>query len=333
MIERVLQEFWPAWKGEIRSGPSGWNNTTHFIDHPSGQTVLRIYNTHRDKAKIEFELAVLASLRQLPLSYKVPLPLRTASGEQIAQIQDGSERYAVLFSYIEGERPEASNVQAAYSLGEKSGELVQALAHIRVANPVVYPPYYELLRSYPACTEAFIRGFCDHPAPEFSDLREQLGILKAAYLHIMIKLDLLRNLPQQLVHGDLNYSNLLVDPQLPGNVTALLDFEFCTRDVRAMEPAVIISGLLGSEVEIEAVRMFCQGFGSHMRLTLEELKAIPVLIRLRMVDIFLHFTTRYLEGIDDASVLRRQISILAGSFERLDQSSVWVEALMEQYLV
>ncbi|MEC0255868.1 phosphotransferase [Paenibacillus lautus] len=333
MIQHLLQVYWPEWNGERVKGPTGWNNTTHFIHNEQRRSVMRIYNTHRDKARIEFEFAVLDSLQQVPLSFKIPAPLPSASGDKMVRVQDGSDRYACLFAYIEGVRPEEGSTQAAYSFGEKTGELVNALAVCSIGMEPVYPPYFELLQSYPACSEAFILDFCKQPPMEFKDQIEALHILKEAYADICSRLESLKNLPQQLVHGDLNLSNLLVDAEHPHTVTALLDFEFCTRDVRAMEPAVVISGFLGIADERKAIQQFCEGFASRVRLNAEEIAAIPVLMRLRMVDVFLHFLSRYREGTDESQVLREQVDMLAAGFKRMESSQKWLDDMLFQYLM
>ncbi|EHB64521.1 aminoglycoside phosphotransferase [Paenibacillus lactis 154] len=333
MIERLIQQFWPEWVGTVSQGAGGWNNTTRFIHQADRGCVLRIYNTHRDKDKIEFELAVLESLRQSKLSFDTPMPIPSAAGERIVQLPDGSQRYAVVFGFLEGERPEGNSLQAAYSFGEKTGELLKALGRIDIPRPPAYRPYYELLRSYPACTRETIEAFCLQPEPAFRDLHQELLRLLDAYDDICGRLGELRKLPQQLVHGDLNFSNLLVDPRQPEKVTALLDFEFCTRDVRVMEPAVAISGFLGFEEEREAISRFCQGFGSRIRLSPEEIEAIPVLIRLRMVDVFLHFMSRYHEGTDSAAVLQEQVPMLASGLRQLTDSMAWIREAAARFLL
>ncbi|MEC0205618.1 phosphotransferase [Paenibacillus lautus] len=333
MIQHLLQVYWPEWNGELVKGPTGWNNTTHFIHNELRRSVMRIYNTHRDKARIDFEFAVLDSLERVPLSFKIPTPLPSASGDKMVRVQDGSDRYACLFTYIEGVRPEEGSTQAAYSFGEKTGELVNALAVCSIGMEPVYPPYYELLQFYPASSEAFILDFCKQPPMEFKDQVEALHILKEAYADICSRLESLKNLPQQLVHGDLNLSNLLVDAEHPHTVTALLDFEFCTRDVRAMEPAVVISGFLGIADEREAIKQFCEGFASRVRLNAEEIAAIPVLMRLRMVDVFLHFLSRYREGTDEPQVLREQVDMLAAGFKRMESSQEWLDDMLFRYLM
>lgn len=333
MIQQLLQANWPDWNGDTVKGPTGWNNTTCFIYNSRRRSVMRIYNTHRDKSRIEFEFAVLDSLQPMNLSFKIPSPIPSTSGEKTVRVQDGSDRYACLFAYIEGAHPEEDSIQAAYSFGEKTGELVHVLAICSVGKEPVYPPYFELLQSYPSCSKAFILDFCMQPPLEFQEQRDELLSLQEAYIDICSRLDSIKSLPQQLVHGDLNFSNLLVDSENMYTVTALLDFEFCTLDVRVMEPAVVISGFLGIRDEREIIRQFCEGFASVVRLSAEEIIAIPVLMRLRLVDVFLHFLSRYRKGTDEVHILKEQVDMLANGFKSLERSQEWMEDLLFQTLM
>ena len=81
------------------------------------------------------------------------------SGDKMVRVQDGSERYACLFAYIEGVRPEEGKDSSAVFLRGEDGELVNALAVCSIGMKPVYPPYYESLQSYPVCNEAFILDF------------------------------------------------------------------------------------------------------------------------------------------------------------------------------
>lgn len=311
--------------GTIQKGTRGWNNTTYFIKNKAQSCVLRIYDTHRDRDKIKFEHAVLESLQAEKLSFKVPSLVRTLTGETIVQVEDGTGRYACLFEYIEGESPVDRSSMMIYSFGEAAGKLSTTLAKINPTGVPVYRPYYELEQSYPKCEREVVMDFCENPPEAFYDLRQDLHTLGEAYEDICNSLASLAELPKQLVHGDLNESNLLVDSKDAGKVTALLDFEFCTWDVRAMEPAVIISGFLGHEEDVNAVRHLCSAFGKQVRLLPEEIAAIPVLITLRIVDVFLHFMSRYFNEIDESSVLRQQVQMLTADLKKLSQSETWLE--------
>jgi Ser/Thr protein kinase RdoA (MazF antagonist) len=83
-------------------------------------------------------------------------------------------------------------------------------------------------------------------------------------------------LPEQLIHADLHFDNVLVEG---GNVTGLLDFEFAARDWRACEVAVGLSKYIAlpdiEPVFVEWVDGFVAGGG---RLTLEEVELVPDLI-------------------------------------------------------
>lgn len=330
MIEALMNHYWPQWSGTVHEGTGGWNNTTHIIKNNERSCVLRFYDTHRDRDKIEFEHAVLESIQRRSLSFRVPVLIKTLSGETTVQLEDGSERYACLFEYIEGITPVKSSPSMAYSFGEVAGELSAILATINPSVSPAYRPYYELEKSYPVCTRAVILDFFNHPPEPFNDLTRDLAALEVAYKEICDLLAGLEELPKQLVHGDLNGSNLLVHGDNTDQVSALLDFEFCTLDVRAMEPAVIISGLLGHVEEIESVRKFCAGFSNRVCLLEAEVIAIPILMRLRKIDVFLHFMSRYLNGTDKPQVLREQVQLLVKDLNQLEGSLNWMEEELRQ---
>ncbi|MBQ4898337.1 MULTISPECIES: phosphotransferase [Paenibacillus] len=333
MSESMVRQFWPGWKGPIKEGDSGWNNTTRYIENKGRNCVLRIYETHRDREKIEFEHEILARLQEIPLSFQVPFPVRTPEGDSIIRMEDGSGRFACLFEYIEGVRPQHEGFVAAHSFGQAAAELVEALKTVNTDLAPSYRPYYELHQSYPICDYETVRKFCEHPPEAFREQHDAILVLGEAYDKICDRLEDLRNLPHQLVHGDLNPSNLLVYEDHPEEIAALLDFEFCTRDVRAMEPAVVISDLLGYGDKRENIRQFCEGFGKRLRLKTEEIANIPSLIRLRKVDVFLHFLSRYLKGTDGPAVLKSQVESLAAELEELKRDEIWIREILREHLL
>ena len=76
-----------------------------------------------------------------------------------------------------------------------------------------------------------------------------------------------------------------------------------------MELAVCLSDLIDPEAdEREAMRRadaLLQGYGGAARLSAEEIEAIPLLLELRRLDVFVHFLGRYRDGVDDAADLAR----------------------------
>ena len=328
-METVVREAWPEWSGTLRKRSGGWNNTTYFVDNQTKRAVLRIYDTHKDRDKIEFEHAVLQRLGSETLPFKVPVPIVSANGDTMIRLGE-SGKFACLFRYIEGDSPIDEDCGYLESFGEAAGNLSAVLADVSPGRTPVYRPYYELRTSYPLCSAEVIRELCLNPPAPFMDLGDELYTLYTAYENIADSLSELEKLPHQLVHGDLNASNLLLRSDNHSLVAALLDFEFCTFDLRVMEPAVILSGLLGLAEDKLMIRDFCRGFSRSIRLTPAEIKAIPVLIRLRKIDVFLHFVTRYLEGTDKSEVLQAQLKLLSADLSQLSAGTAEIQEILRE---
>ncbi|MBO9598544.1 MAG: hypothetical protein J7559_12105, partial [Cohnella sp.] len=54
-FDNVLEQYWPNGEWTVSEGQSGWNNTTRYVHAEGSKWVLRIYETHRDAAKVSFE--------------------------------------------------------------------------------------------------------------------------------------------------------------------------------------------------------------------------------------------------------------------------------------
>jgi homoserine kinase type II len=118
------------------------NNTTCYIEADGAAYVLRIYETHRDKAKVHYEHAVLQGLAKLTLPYKTPLPVISPKGETYlrlaAEEAESTGKLAALFHYMDGDRPEMDTNGQIYSFGKATAELGEVLKQIRLLlNPVV----------------------------------------------------------------------------------------------------------------------------------------------------------------------------------------------------
>lgn len=330
----ILRHYWPHGQWTVTEGPSGWNNTTRYIEAEGRKWVLRIYAPHTDPDKVRFEHAVLRALneRRLPFAVPDPVPAEDA-GDTFVRLSDGTERIACLFPYREGERPPERDPIAAHAIGAAAATLSEALATLAVDGMPGYLPYYELDAAYPRCTPESVAAFCALPPEPFAAEAGRLRAIGQALEGIRSALQRLRDLPHQLIHGDINTSNLLGGR----TITAVLDFEFCTRDVRAMELAVIATGFLaeaedasGDEdvnADLALIEAMLQGFGSRLKLSREEAEVIPLLASLRKLDVFLHFLGRYWDGIDDSGVVLTQLRAtdvglkrLAGIDERFRQA-------------
>lgn len=313
---------------EKRSG--GWNNTTYIIKGNGRKGVLRIYDTHRDKEKIEFEHKVLLELNKLNLPFGTPQPVCTVDGNTLVLLEELDGKFACLFRYIEGDSPAGEDAGYYESFGLAAGQLSAALAGMNPGLQPVYRPYYELLQAYPLCTRETVRELCQNPPEALQELKAGLSTLYQAYSDIAGSLQGLEALPHQLIHGDLNASNLLMNKEDHRQVAALLDFEFCTYDLRAMDAAVVLSGLLGHPEEGRVVRDFCRGFSRSIRLTDAEIAAVPALMLLRKIDVFLHFVTRYWEGTDEVNVLHEQTGLLSADLIQLSAGTADIMNILRE---
>lgn len=331
-FNQIVSKYMPHASFEVEQGESGWNNTTRFVTTPEGRAVLRIYETHRDLGKVRFEHDVLIALAEQQMPCAVPLPLRTDEGLTYTVLEDGTDRYACMFRYIDGVRPNSNHPNTAESIGEMTGHLSRALARVQVSRATAYPPYYELEAAHPTCTEERIASFCLSPPEAFRQQAYALVRIYEEFTMFHANLTHLRKLPHQLVHGDINHSNVLVSDSDQGRGVAVLDFEFCTWDVRAIEPAVVLSGYLSESPDWIQVEAFIRGYNKVISLTDDEIDAIPLLIRLRKLDVFIHFLGRYLDGVDAPEVLCQQIRDVARGLGTLRQEEEQILHIYRQVI-
>jgi homoserine kinase type II len=105
------------------------------------------------------------------------------------------------------------------------------------------------------------------------------------------------SLPQQLIHGDMDQHNILMDGT---RVTGMLDLEFSGRDLRIVDLLVPLTwwplALFGSGAEWAVLDALGQGYTSCLPLRADELEALPLLFRLRIIGGLLNRVTRVLRG-------------------------------------
>ncbi|NRF91282.1 phosphotransferase [Paenibacillus frigoriresistens] len=313
-----LPTYWfPTQTWSMRVGVGGMNNTTRFVDVEGTSYVLRLYETHRDIDKIRFEHGVLLALdkEKDKLPFRIPVPVELPSGETVVRLEAKEGKLAALFTYTDGCNPTWGNTDQLLHFGEAVGQLSSALAAIFMDLNPVYPPYYEIEHIHPRCTPDAIHEFCLHPSEPFWQQLDELSYIFGRFAAFYKAIPELRKLPHQLIHGDINGSNMLIDAD--GLITAVLDFEFVTLDVRVMELAVCLSDLIDPAIPAEELRRNCRAFYEGYRQTVyleeEEIALLPLLIELRRLDVFIHFLGRYLDGVDAQGVL---VDIIHNTFEK-----------------
>ncbi|KRE25105.1 phosphotransferase [Paenibacillus sp. Soil522] len=278
---------------------SGMNNTTRMISSGKERFVLRIYNNHQDADIVRLEHEVLEELKKQTLSFQVPTPIRNKRGDTVSIAQDGS--LSSLFHYIEGDRPSVSNPAHVYALGRTAAELSRALGSIRPARKPLYSPYYLLEDTYASMDGTAFLTMAERSValaarrPCFEALQEERLKLEEECKQLAL-------LPKQWIHGDLVFNNTVAQNEA---IIGVLDFEFTTVDVRAMELAVIVVDLIKQDDTVfqDKINHLLQGYQDSYPLSVQELKKLPSLMKLRLLDVALHFAVRLREQLDSEDVL------------------------------
>ncbi|MFX3635196.1 MAG: phosphotransferase [Candidatus Pristimantibacillus sp.] len=313
----------------IEPGESGMNNTTRMIKAGDQRYVLRVYNNHKDKQIVDLEHEVLKALYERNPVFRTPVPVVNRNESTVTTDQDGN--LAALYHFIPGVRPIIGNEAHIQSLGIAAARLTEVLSAITISNKPMYQPYYLLKETYASLDEQAIREIAatdDTLARSMAKLDSLLSLRDK----LSTEMNVIRNLPHQWIHGDLNFSNSVA---VADEIIGILDFEFCTRDVRAMELAVVIVDLIteNERLALDRIQLVCQGYGSILKLTESESDSLPILMKLRMLDITLHFATRLLENLDDSTVLARMIDQAFQAIEWIDVNEAQLRKLTYQLLV
>ncbi|MFS0777778.1 phosphotransferase [Neobacillus sp. 3P2-tot-E-2] len=306
-IDEILAHFFPTGSWLTWVGQSGANNTTRFVRVDDEQYVLRIYETHQDVKKVKYEHAILVALAEMSLTFSTPQPVTSLDGETIVRTSNG--KIAGLFRYLDGVNPALEELAEIRSYGVTVGRLSTSLALVQSNHHPAYRPYYEIESTHPRCSLHDVLSFCKKPPKEFSEQTTDLLVIHEQLTSFMEQVPTLSQLPHQLVHGDINASNILVNED--GIVSAVLDFEFVTNDLRVMELAVCLSDFIQPSEEATIIwakiNAFLSGYGQSLKLTEAEIEAVPTLIQLRSLDVFIHFLGRYFDQVSSIDIVKEYI--------------------------
>jgi homoserine kinase type II len=278
---------------------SGANNLVFRVETAAGPPrILRVYRNHADLDRVRHEVALLAALRAAALPFAVPTPLPTHTGALIHILQLDDDRLAgalaVLWTEMAGTHPDPGNHAQAEAAGAALALLDTALAAI---NPTTLPgraapPLRELRQrvSAPADIETALLQL---PLPP-EDTASLIDHLRSAETHI---LPLYASLPQQLVHADLDPSNILMEG---ARVSGVLDFEFAHVDLRIADLLVPLAGwrpeLFGTGAEWGVMEALGRGYTAHLPLLPGEAQALPLLFRLHAIGGLLRSIAWYRQG-------------------------------------
>lgn len=310
--EEILKEaaahFFHEENVKFSKTTGGVNNICQYLETSTGEKyIIRVYNNGFNTERVEFEHELLDKLNQVDgLSFKVPTFLPTKSNtisKTYAVLSNGMA--CCLCEIIPGTLPKLS---CAKAIGKACGELVVALSKIEMNRNSPNPIYYNIYDAHHATNKT---NFGEYIQSSSLDVcREPITYLVNILTDLEVKLQLWKEqqLPEQLIHADLHYLNVLVEDD---KVTACLDFEFAVRDWRAMELAVSLSKYAGEKEGLQYFSEMVSGFAEYVKLTENEINAIVDLVNVRILSNVIYFVGRAIAGEDDISSLTTRAQMYA----------------------
>ncbi|MBO0778911.1 MAG: phosphotransferase [Ktedonobacteraceae bacterium] len=326
MIEEAnLARLWQVWPiaGPWRLSPlaGGTNNLVWRAETVGGECyVLRLFPDRARLPRLRYEAALLEALSNANLPFRLPLPIRTRSGESIAVLEQEMLACAILSPFLPGECPDRNDLALVSPTAEALAVLDNALAAL---PDIVVPGGFEPLFSY----GDLVSGYMPVPdslaaverLPIARDKARQMQNILASILEAMP--NLYTRLPQQLLHLDYCPPNLFVEDR---QVTAIFDFEFAGIDLRVMELCVALSWwpvhLMGTGKEWEVIDAFAEAYVDGFPLSIEELRAIPEVLRLRDAGSLIHRMGRYFAGLETDARIQERV-----------EHSLWREAWLNSH--
>lgn len=135
-LEAYLQQYKLAGDYEVMEEEGGKNNTTRMVYSGMERYVLRIYDNHKDIAKVRFEHQVLLELNAHTLDFEIPQPVRNIYGDTVSSGEEG--KLAAVYAYLEGERPDRLRESHISGLGQACGNVSRALGSCICRISLIY---------------------------------------------------------------------------------------------------------------------------------------------------------------------------------------------------
>lgn len=258
---------------------AGINNRTIGIRSGDGAFIWKTYQTHDDPEAIRYEHRLLTWLGQQDLSFAVPAPIPTRSGDTLVASADG---WKALFVQLPGGPPDHDRIDQMEAVGAALGELHCTLSAYPPEQRPHFYGYGALRQVHPHLPDPFHLGPAQLELPEEAPYvewlawwRDEMAELAEFTEHVYARL------PHQMTHGDYVPSNTLVHA---GQLTAVLDFDIAQPDARAIDMAMGLEFTLRIWERTDPFAFgaaFWRGYRRWVQPTAAEIAAMPTLIRLR----------------------------------------------------
>jgi len=236
-------------------------NHTYFISNTNTKYVVRVYCYNwRTKVEIQQELELLNLLKDNGLSISFPIPDEKGNLIQEINAPEGL-RYAVLFTFAEGEKMRFMNTETCKAIGSIMAKIHNITAGKKI-DRVNYNSDILLDKAY-----NYLNLF-------FSDGLSEMEYIKQISSKISKSFEennLLEN-QRGIVHLDIWYDNLSVGKE---DEITIFDFDNCGNGFLILDVGYFCKQLFFIESDKNEVESFLNGYRQERSLSEEELKLIP----------------------------------------------------------
>lgn len=328
-LKEAISYFLPYAATSFIRAEGGVNNKVYYVVGPNENEkyVMRIYNNGFNSPRVYYEHEVLGLLADKKFSFEVPKLLPTLKGETRAVLQNGAE--ACLFKCIPGG---PAKLSAAYSIGYATAELVKGMENIRATLPLPNPLYRNIYEAHHKITRKVF--FEQLETPAFDQIRQSTDYIISELLRAEALIETILKkenpLPEQQIHADLHFLNVLVEND---KVTGLLDFEFSAYDWRVMELAVGLSKYVGM-ADIEPVfESWVKGYReAGGKLRHDEIELVPDMIILRILSNVVYFVGRAVANEDSIEALTTRQDMYADRIRWIHSRREWMIKVLTENL-
>lgn len=240
-------------------------NHTYFINGGSTKYALRVYSHNwRSESDILEEINLLNVLKENGIGVSYPIADINNNFIQTINAPEGS-RYAVLFSFAEGDKIRIMDKETCFSIGSLMAKFHNITVN-RKNDRVQYNTETLLKLPYKYATAYF-----SEELPEMKFIKQQIEELSPFFE----KTDL-NSIPKGIVHMDIWYDNMNVTAE---NKVTLFDFDFCGNGLLIFDVAYFCKQLFHIEANKDEyelkVQSFLNGYQSIRKLSTDELQLIP----------------------------------------------------------
>lgn len=244
-------------------------NDTYLIEENSNNMnasadkyILRVYKHNwRSLESIETELKLLNRLKEKHIGVSVPIKDKHENCIQTIHAPEGI-RYAVLFSFAEGEQIRKLSIEQSYSLGVETGSIHRVTQNTTLGETA---QNYDIEKQFEFTLSTLKPVLVNHP-----EQYDYLLHLKEDFTNVFNSIDK-NELASGICHGDLQAENFHITPDTK---FTFFDFDFFGTGYLAYDIGVFM-WYDHKNKPPEIMNAFLKGYQTQRQLTATEIMLIP----------------------------------------------------------